>query len=119
MKKILITLALVLMASNALAEVGPDSFVVEASLVSETLDLGSNRLWEVYATCVDDGFTVIVTRLAEDGSDEVFSFTGVAGSATGIHAVANYILPIKGKFSKLSFVTDTGAADIDVHVYVN
>jgi len=121
MRNLIITLAVLLVASVALAD-GPDGKTVSATVAGTAVVMQSPLLptqqRTVYATCTTDGFTMSAWRYTPSTSSwRWVNFGSGVSSPDTVHAVANFILPIVGKFDLLFFKADTGPASIDLQLY--
>ncbi len=121
MKRIALTLLMLLCATTALAD-GPDAYTLTGTtsgVVWTAQDTGTvaPRYMVAYVSCIDDSFTAKVEHYV-DGAWVVVRFgTGMSSPSDEIAIWANMIVPILGKYHRITFTTDTGDAEISIMAY--
>ncbi len=121
MKKILITFAILITALPVLAD-GPDTHTVAGTtggvvwVLQDPLLTTPQRT--VYVSCVDDDFTMLVERYSTNSGWYTVRFgTSIQSPDATISVWQNQIVPVIGKFDRITFTTVTGNANIQVMAY--
>ena len=120
MKRFALTLLMLLCTTTALAD-GPDPQTITGTtsgfawVVQDTLR--PPLAMATHASCVSDSFSMKVEEYA-DGAWKIVRFgTGMVSPADEIEVWANQVMPVVGKFHRITFTTKTGDAQINTVTY--